>query len=83
MVKLKEHLRLFPKFVTECPEMKYDAQTKTFTNLPGIVEDGRRSHHKYRGVEFDYEPVFISCYKDGWDFNLCFRNRRFKGKCPV
>lgn len=80
MAKIKEHLRLFPKFVSECSEMKYDKTTKTFTRLPGELKDGRSTNHKYRGVEFDYDPIFISYYKDGLDFNLCFRNRRYKGK---
>ena len=80
MTKIKEHLRLFPKFVSECSEMKYDKATKTFTRLPGELKDGRSTIHKYRGVEFDYDPIFISYYTNKLDFNLCFRNRRYKNK---
>jgi len=83
MAKLKEHLRLFPKFVTECQEMQYNEKTKQFTRIAGLLEDGRSTNHKYRGVEFDYDPVFISYYKDGLDFNLAFRNRKFKGKSSI
>lgn len=83
LAKMKEHLRLFPKMVTECAEIKYDKNTNTFTRLPAMLKDGRRSCHQYRGVEFDYEPVFISYYKDGLDFNYAFRNRRFKGDSPI
>lgn len=83
LAKMKEHLRLFPKMVTECPEIKYDYTTKTFTKLPGMLDDGRSCCHRYRGVEYDYDPVFITYYKDGLDFNYTYRDRKFKGKSPI
>ena len=83
MAKLKEHLRMFPKLVSECPEMKYDQNTKIFTRVTGISADGRDSLYHYRGIEFDYSPIFAEYYKNGLDFNLTYRNRSYKGASKI
>lgn len=64
--KLKEHIRLMPKFLFEGPGIEYRPKTKRFvdkTCCSEYIQMKRKPWEYYRGIEFDYEPIFKEFYK--------------------
>lgn len=61
--KIKEHLRLFPKFLTERRDFEYEKDTKKFVKIGSYFPYGERlPWERYRGIEFDYPQVFKEYY---------------------
>lgn len=62
--KIKEHLKLFPKLVTERKDFRYNPETKQFDIMGAVFPCGeRRPWEHYRGIEYDYPPIFQELYK--------------------
>lgn len=62
--KIKEHLRIMPKLITERKDIKYNPQLNRFTLQPGVFDPTQRKPwNLYRGIEFDYPEIGFSDIK--------------------
>ncbi len=62
--KIKEHLRIMPKLITERKDIKYNPQLNRFTLQPGVYDPTQRKPwNLYRGIEFDYPEIGFSDIK--------------------
>ncbi len=63
--KLKEHIRLMPKFLFEREGLEYNAATQKFIdkNRGYVAGMKRYPWELYRGIEYDYPPIFKEFYQ--------------------
>lgn len=61
MPKIKEHLKLLPKFLLERSDLKEVNGDECAITVSYKI--GREPWHLYRGIDFDYPPVFEEYYK--------------------
>ena len=62
--KIREHLRIMPKLITERKDIKFNPQLNKFIEDPSAIDlSKRKPWNLYRGIEFDYPEIGFSDIK--------------------